>query len=140
MSDEQIKPEELPEDEYEAEQIRGINRLGLLSLVGFVGLLGFFTESNRTLIYLYYFSYAYYFFIDPTRDLTRIMLRSATTAFFSAFTVNMTFVIAAQFSSSIDYRTGFYLSYLVGSIVFPSTFTVLEIFERARQARTKKDG
>lgn len=106
--------------------MKSINPLGFLGLVGFVGLLGF-TQSDAAFPYLAYGAYFYYFTQPFTPELRDIALKALGLAYLVSFVTNMIFISISFFGGTIDYQSGFYVSYSAGSFAFPITFTLLKI-------------
>lgn len=121
-----------------AERAFRINWIGFLGLVGFVGFLGFVYDAPQAFIYFAYFEYFYYFVTRITPD-ERWRIRTAgTTAYLLAFLTNMTFIVTSYVRGSVDYETGFYLAYIVGSVTFPATSFVLESVHTVNRLRRRR--
>lgn len=112
-----------------------INPLGFLGLVGLIGFLGFFGESPSLFGYFAYLGYLYYFSVPYTPTQRTMTLTALALAYIMAFGINLAFVVASGMGRSINYESGFYLAYSVGSYGFPIVFAVLKIREGLRKRR-----
>ena len=113
---------------------RKINPLGFLGLVGLIGVVGIFAGSPTLLAYSGYLGYLYYFSVPFDSTQRTMTLTALALAYVMAFSVNLGFIVASGIGGEIDYQTGFYLAYMVGSIGFPVVFAILKI----RKATLKK--
>lgn len=110
-----------------------VNWIGFLGLIGFVGVLGFVYDAPETFAYFAYFGYFSYFTSEITEEDRRRIRTSGTAAYLLAFLTNMTFIVLSYVRGSVNYETGFYLAYLVGSISFPVTSFLMESAHRVKR-------
>lgn len=120
-----------------AERVRRVNWIGFLGLIGFVGFVGFVYDAPQAFIYFAYFEYFYYFSTEISEE-ERWRIRTAgTIAYLTAFLTNMTFIIISYVRGSVDYETGFYLAYMLGSITFPATSFLMEATQKVQRFRNR---
>jgi hypothetical protein len=115
--------------------MRTINPLGFLGLVGLIGFLGFFGESPSLFGYFAYLGYIYYFSVPYTPAQRSMTLTALALAYIMAFGINLIFIVASGMGRTINYESGFYLAYSVGSYGFPIVFALLKIREGRRKRR-----
>jgi uncharacterized membrane protein len=64
-----------------------------------------------------------------------LTLTALALAYIMAFTVNLGFIVVSGIGGEIDYQSGFYLAYMVGSFGFPVVFAILKVRKEARKRR-----
>jgi hypothetical protein len=116
--------------------MRSKNPLGFLGLVGLIGLVGVAADSPTLVPYFAYLGYFFYFtqpFSGAKRNLT---LTALAAAYILAFTVNLAVIVGNAVLCSIDYESGFYLSYVAGSYGFPLVSGSLEVKQALQKRRS----
>ena len=114
---------------------RRINPLGFLGLVGLIGVVGIFAGSRTLLAYLGYLGYLYYFSVPYDSTQRTMTLTALALAYIMAFSVNLVFIVASGIGGEIDYQSGFYLAYMVGSVGFPVVFAILKVRKATKKRR-----
>ncbi len=103
------------------------NKLGYLALLGFIGILGFFTDNKGLLFFFAFFVFFRYFFVKADELFKLNVQKAATPAFFAGVGVQaLTIFITAITNSRTQLIVGWSLSFSVSIMVF---ILILVIFE-----------
>lgn len=107
-----------------------INRLGFLSLLALLGILGL-TTDNKALLGFFGFAYYFrYFFVTPDEMFVQNVRRAASIGFFSGVaSTGFTVMLRILFPSLITSGLALSACYVVSVFFFTITLVVLELRE-----------
>jgi hypothetical protein len=108
---------------------RKFNYLGLLSVLSFIGILGFIRRDNSHVFTFFIFlTYIGYFYITPDELFKQRIIQSAAITLLITMIAMVALFVGYILTQNVNYFTnGFWISFTLLIVTFPVVFTYFQI-------------
>ncbi len=108
-----------------------LNKLGFLSVLALLGILGIVTENKPLIGFLSFFYYVRYFFVTPDEMFVQNVRKAASIGFFSGvWAIGLSIAIHILFPAFLSSNMTLASCYIVSMFCFTIALMVLEVKEQ----------